>query len=158
MGLQNLEQQALDEKDGEGLKVGIVIAQFNKSVADSMHLACVDQLVTLGVRPGDIANVEVPGALEIPIVLDAMAKAGNFDTLVALGSVIRGETYHFEIVANESARGILEVQLNSGTPIANGILTCENIDQVLERMEQKSKECANVAVGMVSLLDKIYER
>jgi 6,7-dimethyl-8-ribityllumazine synthase len=102
--------------------------------------------------------VEVPGALEVPVVLDAMAKTGNFDTLVALGSVIRGETYHFEIVSNESARGILTVQLEHGTPVANGILTCENVEQILERMEHKSRECADVAVGMVGVLDKVYER
>jgi 6,7-dimethyl-8-ribityllumazine synthase len=87
-----------------------------------------------------------------------MAKTGNFDTLVALGSVIRGETYHFEIVSNESARGIMAVQLEFGIPIANGILTCENMEQILERTEHKSKECADVAVGMVSVLDKFYER
>lgn len=145
-------------REAEGLKVGIVIAQFNKDIADSMRLACIDQLVKLGVRSDDITEVEVPGALEIPVVLDAMAKTGNFDALVALGSVIRGGTYHFEIVSNESARGIMTVQLESGTPIANGILTCDNMDQVEERMEQKSKECADVVVSMVSLLDQIYER
>ncbi len=156
--MQNLEQQKLGEKDGEGLKVGIVIAQFNKDIADSMRFACIDELVVLGVSPDDITDVEVPGGLEIPVVLDAMAKTGNYDALIALGSVIRGETYHFEIVSNESARGIMMVQLESGTPIANGILTCENLDQIEERMEQKSKECADVAVTMVRVLDKIYER
>jgi 6,7-dimethyl-8-ribityllumazine synthase len=158
MDLQNLEQQTLDERGGEGLKVGIVIAQFNKDIADSMRLACTNHLIALGVSADDITGVEVPGALEVPVVLDAMAKTGNFDTLVALGSVIRGETYHFEIVSNESARGILTVQLEHGTPVANGILTCENVEQILERMEHKSRECADVAVGMVGVLDKIYER
>lgn len=156
--MQNLEQKTLDDRGGEGLKVGIVIAQFNKDIADRMRLACTNQLIALGVGVDDITHVEVPGALEIPIVLDAMAKTGNFDTLVALGSVIRGETYHFEIVSNESARGIMAVQLEFGIPISNGILTCENMEQILERTEHKSKECADVAVGMVSVLDKFYER
>ena len=156
--MQKFETQPLEDVNGDGLKVGIVIGQFNKDVAEAMRSACGEQLVNLGVSPDDIAYAEVPGALEIPIVLDAMAKTGRFDALIALGSVIRGETYHFEVVSNESAKGIMTVQLDTGIPIANGILTCENMNQTTERMEQKSKECADVAIDMVRLLDVIYER
>ena len=99
--MQKFETQSLEDVNGDGLKVGIVIGQFNKDVAEAMRSACGEQLVNLGVSPDDIAYAEVSGALEIPIVLDAMAKTGNFDALIALGSVIRGETYHFEVVSNE---------------------------------------------------------
>ena len=130
--MQKFETQPLEDVNGDGLKVGIVIGQFNKDVAEAMRSACGEQLVNLGVSPDDIAYAEVPGALEIPIVLDAMAKTGRFDALIALGSVIRGETYHFEVVSNESAKGIMTVQLDTGIPIANGILTCENMNQTTD--------------------------
>ena len=156
--MQKCETQTLAVANGDGLKVGIVIGQFNKDVADAMRAACGEQLVNLGVNPDDVTYAEVPGALEIPIILDAMAKTGSFDALIALGSVIRGETYHFEVVSNESARGVMRIQLDAGIPIANGILTCENMNQITERMEQKSKECADLAIDMVRLLDVIYER
>jgi len=94
----------------------------------------------------------VPGALELPLALLTMAQSGRFDALVALGAVIRGETYHFEIVSNESARGISEVQLETGIPIANAVLTTENDDQALERMVQKGTEAAQAAVEMANLL------
>ncbi|MCB1968137.1 MAG: 6,7-dimethyl-8-ribityllumazine synthase, partial [Candidatus Accumulibacter sp.] len=100
----------------------------------------------------------VPGALEIPLTLQTMAQSGRFDALVALGAVIRGETYHFEIVANDSSRGLMEVQLDCGVPIANGILTCEDDDQALARMQQKGSDCAQVAVEMANLLHAFGER
>ena len=155
--MEKIDVQIPISENGTGLKIGIVIGQFNKEVSDRMRLACGEQLVNLGVSTDHIAYVEAPGALEIPMLLSAMARSGNFDALIALGSVIRGDTYHFEIVSNESANGIMSVQLNSGIPIANGILTCENMTQIEERIDGKSKDCAKVAIKMARLLSVFNE-
>ena len=120
--------------------------------------ASLSELQRLGVDEARITLATVPGALEIPLALQAMAQSGRFDALIALGAVIRGETYHFEIVANDSCRGLMEVQLDSGVPIANGILTCEDDDQALARMQQKGADCAQVAVEMANLLAVLGER
>jgi 6,7-dimethyl-8-ribityllumazine synthase len=145
-------------RDGAGLRIGIVVARFNADVGDGLLAGCTAQLAKLGVREGDIRIVNVPGALEIPLALQKMAGSGRFDALVALGAVIRGETYHFEIVANESAGGIMTVQLDTGIPIANGILTTEDDDQAEERMMQKGADCADVAVEMANLLRVLEEK
>lgn len=137
---------------GHGLRVGLVMSRFNADVGEGLLSACADELKLLGVAPADMAIVTVPGALEIPLALQGMAGSGRFDALVALGSVIRGETYHFEIVSNESARGITEVQLKTGVPIANAVLTTEDDDQALVRMAQKGREAAQAAVEMTNLL------
>ena len=100
----------------------------------------------------------MPGALEVPLALQKMANTGNFDALVALGAVIRGETYHFEIVANQSASGILSVQLDTGIPIANGILATDDDDQAEARMMQKGADCAAAAVEMANLLIKLDQK
>ena len=137
---------------GHGLRIGMVMSRFNADVGEGLLSACADELKQLGVAPADMAIATVPGALEIPLALQGMAVSGRFDALVALGCVIRGETYHFEIVANESARGISEVQLKTGVPVANGVLTTEDDDQALSRMAQKGREAAQAAVEMVNLL------
>ena len=103
-------------------------------------------------KPTHVTIATVPGALEQPLVLQTMAQSGRFDALVALGCVIRGETYHFEVVSNESARGVTDVQLATGIPIANGILTTEDDDQALSRMDVKGSEAAEAAVEMANLL------
>ena len=141
--------------DGKGLRIGIVLARFNADVGDGLLASCTETLARLGVRDADIRIVTVPGALEAPLALQKLANTGKFDALVALGAVIRGETYHFEIVANESASGIMSVQLDSGVPVANGILTTENDDQALARMREKGADCAAVAVEMANLLRKL---
>jgi len=141
--------------DGRGLKVGIVMSRFNHDLGAGLLSACTAELRRLGVRVDDIVLATVPGALEIPLTLQRMAQGRDFDALIALGAVIRGETYHFEIVANDSCRGLMEVQLRSGVPIANGILTCEDEDQALVRMHQKGAACAQVAVEMARLLKRI---
>jgi 6,7-dimethyl-8-ribityllumazine synthase len=110
------------------------------------------------VQDTDITYITVPGALEIPLALQTMAQSGHFDALIALGAVIRGETYHFEIVSNESARGIMDVQLATGVPIANAVLTTENDDQALVRMVQKGKEAAEAAIEMARLVQTISKR
>jgi len=137
---------------GRGLRVGVVQARFNEDIGEGLRSGCLAELVRLGVVEADVTYATVPGALELPLTLQAMAQSGRFDALVALGAVIRGETYHFEIVSNESARGITDVQLNTGIPIANAVLTTENDDQALVRMVQKGTEAAQAAIEMANLL------
>ena len=137
--------------NGAGLKIGLVMSRFNLPVCEGLLSACVDELKRLGVDDADMTIANVPGALEIPLVLQTMAQSGSFDALVALGAVIRGETYHFEVVSNDACRAIMEVQLDTGVPIANGILTCENDDQAEVRMQPKGADCAQAAVEMANL-------
>ena len=143
--------------DGTALRIGIVVGRFNQDVGDGLLSACTAELGKLGVANGDIEVVTVPGALEIPLALQKLAGTGRFDALVALGAVIRGETYHFEVVSNESADGVMTVQLDTGVPIANGILTTDNDDQAEARMHEKGADCARVAVEMANLMQAIDE-
>lgn len=141
--------------NGEGLRIGIVLSRFNSNIGDGLLAACEAELLKLGVAADDITLATVPGALETPLVLQTMANSDNFDALIALGAIIRGETYHFEVVCNESARGISDVQLNSGIPVANAILTTQNDEQAEERMSVKGAEAASVAIEMVNLLSRL---
>ena len=143
--------------DGAGLRVGIVVGRFNREIGDALLAACSAALARHGVRASDTRVVSVPGALEVPLALQKMAKTGRFDALIALGAVIRGETYHFEIVANESAGGITTVALDTGVPVANGILTTENEAQARARADQKGADCAAVAIEMARLLKQLDE-
>jgi len=138
--------------NGKGLRIGIVQSRFNPVVCEGLLGACRSRLVELGVSDADITLATVPGALEIPLVLQQMAGSGNFDALVALGAVIRGDTYHFEVVSNESARCIGDVQLDNGLPIANAVLTTDTDEQAEERMMTKGAEAAEVAIEMVNAL------
>ena len=140
---------------GHGLRVGVVQSRFNEDIGEGLRSGCLAELARLGVANTDVTLTTVPGALELPLALQAMAQSGRFDALVALGAVIRGETYHFEIVSNESARGITDVQLNTGIPIANAVLTTENDDQALVRMVQKGSEAAQAAIEMANLLKAV---
>ena len=140
---------------GAGLRVGVVVARFNEKVGEGLLAGCTAELAKLGVNASAIRVVTVPGALEIPLALQKLANTGKFDALVALGAVIRGETYHFEIVSNESASGITTVALDSGVPIANGILTTENAAQAMARVAQKGVDCAQAAVEMANLMKKL---
>ena len=140
---------------GAVLRVGIVMSRFNPDIGEGLYSACVAELQRLGVAPADITVGSVPGALEIPLVLQTMAQSGKYDALVAIGCVIRGETYHFEIVSNESARGVLDVQLKTGVPVANAVLTTEDDDQALVRMAVKGTEAAQAAIEMVNLLKAV---
>lgn len=141
--------------DGKGLRIGIVLSRFNIDVGEGLLGGCVAELQKLGVSQKDAILVTVPGALEVPLALQVMGNSGKYDALIALGAVIRGETYHFELVANESGSGITQVQLDTGVPIANGILTTNTDDQALARMEEKGADCARVAVEMANLLKQI---
>jgi 6,7-dimethyl-8-ribityllumazine synthase len=142
---------------GEGLAIAIVWSRFNEEIVRELLTACDRELVNLGVAPSDIDVVSVPGALELPLALQALALrtrgfGRRYDSLVALGAVIRGETYHFEVVSNESARGILDVQLETGVPVANAVLTTATVEQARERAAVKGAEAARVAVEMANLL------
>ena len=138
--------------NGSGLRIGIVQSRFNPEVCEGLLGACRERLVQQGVAESDITLATVPGALEISLTLLHMAESERFDALIALGAVIRGDTYHFEIVANESARCVNEVQLACGVPIANGILTTDSDDQAIERMLVKGGEAALAAIEMANLL------
>jgi 6,7-dimethyl-8-ribityllumazine synthase len=137
------EKGAADRLDGKKLYIGIVQARFNESITDALAHACIDELIELGVNARHIDHVRVPGALEVPLALQAMAERERYDALIALGCIIRGETYHFELVANESGAGVNRVALDYQLPIANAILTTENVEQ------------ARVAVEMANLLDDL---
>lgn len=141
--------------DGQELVIGIVQARFNESITNALAQACRAELETLGVRNDNIDHLFVPGALEVPVALQAMAEKGGYDALIALGCIIRGETYHFELVANESAAGVSRIALDYQLPIANAILTTENVDQAVARQTEKGRDAARVAVEMANLLEQL---
>jgi 6,7-dimethyl-8-ribityllumazine synthase len=137
--------------NGQDLRVGIVQARFNEAHCVALTSACIEELIKLGVSQADIKLVTVPGALEIPFALQKMAETGEFDGLIALGAVIRGETYHFELVSNESAAGISRISIESGLPIANGVLTCDTDEQAQARVQVKGADCAKAVIEMANL-------
>lgn len=143
------------EHDGRGLKIAIVMSRFNIDVGEGLLGACTAELARRGVAHADMLIVTVPGALEIPLALQKLAGTGKYDALIALGAVIRGETYHFEVVSNESAAGITAVQLDTGVPVANGVLTTDTDDQALHRMSEKGRDAALCAIEMARLLGRI---
>jgi 6,7-dimethyl-8-ribityllumazine synthase len=136
---------------GSGLRIGIIQARFNADVGHGLLSACLAELKHLDVADEDVLHVTVPGALEIPLACQKMAETQQFDALIALGAVIRGETYHFELVSNESGAGITRIALDYGIPIANAVLTTENDEQAEARMAEKGAEAARVAVEMANL-------
>ena len=143
---------------GSGLAVGIVMSRFNRDIGEGLLSACAAELKRLGVAGSDIEIATVPGALEIPLTLQTMAQSDRYDALIALGAVIRGDTYHFEVVSNDACRAVMEVQLDTGVPIANGILTCDTDEQALARTHSKGADCAQAAVELANLLQAIGER
>ena len=144
-----------DRLDGKKLTVGIVQARFNESVTDALFNACKSELMLLGVEERNIFHVKVPGALEVPVALQALAESEKYDALVALGCIVRGETYHFELVANESGSAVTRLGLDYQLPIANAILTTENMAQAVARQDEKGRDAARVAVEMANLLEVI---
>jgi len=141
--------------DGKKLSIGIVQARFNESITDALYQACRSELRALGVLGKNITHVCVPGALEVPVALQALAERDDFDALIALGCIIRGETYHFELVANESGAAVTRLALDYHIPIANAILTTENLEQAVARQTDKGRDAARVAVEMAQLLEQI---
>ena len=153
--MQGADKGNAGDLAGEGLRIGIVRARFNDAVTSTLAQACLAELERLEVDEGDIKHVSVPGALEVPVALKAMAASGAFDALIALGCVIRGETYHFELVANESGAGVSRVALDHQIPIANAILTVEDEDQAWTRAVDKGREAARAAVEMANLMEDL---
>lgn len=153
--MQGAKQSQAIELDGRSLRIALAQARFNSAITDRLAQACRDELRALGVEERHIRHVSVPGALELPLALAALAQTDDYDALVALGCVIRGETYHFELVADQSGAGVMRVSLDNDMPIANAILTVENEAQAWERAEHKGREAARVAVEMAMLLEDL---
>jgi len=141
--------------DGRDLRIGIVQARFNTALTDALANACLAELHALGVAAKHIRHVTVPGALEIPIALQTLAQGQNHDALIALGCIVRGETYHFELVAHESGAGVSRVSLDHEIPIANAILTVESEAQAWARAQDKGRDAARVAVEMANLMEDL---
>ncbi len=138
--------------DGSDLKIGIVSARFNDWACDAMFASCYEELKAHGVKDENIVVTTVPGALEIPGALVMLYEGyPDLDALVAIGCVIRGETYHFELVANESSRGVTDFVMTEGISVANCILTVENEEQAKVRVQEKGADAARVALEMGNL-------
>lgn len=146
------EKGSADKLDGRKLVIGMVQARFNEGVTNALANACLQELAALGVDPDNITHAKVPGALEVPTALQAMAESAKYDALIALGCIIRGETYHFELVANESGAAVMRLSLEYELPIANAILTTENLAQAQARQTEKGRDAARVAVEMANVL------
>lgn len=153
--MQEADKGTEVELDGRDLRIGIVQARWNAAITDTLAKHCLAELERVGVSPKHVDHVKVPGALEIPVALMAMADADDYDALIALGCIIRGETYHFELVANESGAGVTRVSLDHQVPIANAILTVENEEQAWARAEEKGRDAARVAVEMANLMEDL---
>lgn len=138
--------------NGQSLSIGIVMSRFNHQVGDALLAACTNELQQHQVSKNNITLVTVPGALEVPLALQVLAQTRKYHALIALGAVVRGETYHFEVVSNESAAGIMQVQLDTGVPVANAILTTENDAQAMARVAEKGADAARVAIEMANLV------
>jgi len=142
--------------NGDGKKFGIVVSRFNSFIAEKLLEGSIDTLVRSGVADDDIEVARVPGAYEIPLLAQKMVKSGRFDAVICLGAIIRGATPHFDFVANEAAKGIAQVSLDSGIPVMFGVLTTDNIEQAIERAGSKAgnkgSDCAVAALEMINLL------
>ena len=148
-------REIVKKTNGELFSIGIVMSEFNSHVGEALLKACHHELLKLGVKDDRIVLAKVPGALESPLALKKMAQSKKFDALIAIGAVIRGETFHFEVVANHSAKSIMDVQLEFSMPIVNAILTTENDEQAMERASVKGAEAAQVAIQMIHLLKSV---
>jgi len=153
--MQDADKGTSAELDGQDLRIAVVQARFNAAITDRLALSCLAELHALGVAEKHVKHVTVPGALEVPVALLALAETDDYDALIALGCIIRGETYHFELVANESGAGVSRVALDHQVPIANAILTVENEAQALARAEEKGRDAARVAVEMANLMEDL---
>ena len=142
---------------GADRRVGVVLSRFNPGIGELLLKGALRALSEAKVADEDVLVVSVPGALETPLALQRLAQTADYDALVALGAVVRGETYHFEIVANESASGVSSVALEFGIPVGNGILTTDTEAQAMERAESKGYDAAQAALELATLLDAIDE-
>jgi len=153
--MRDAERGEAERLDGRGLRIAVVQARFNVELTDRIARACVDELAGLGVGEDDVTHVRVPGALEIGVALNAIADGDEHDALIAVGCVLRGETYHFELVANESGAAVTRVAIDHGIAVANAILTCDTPAQADARAEEKGRDAARAAVEMANLLDEL---
>jgi 6,7-dimethyl-8-ribityllumazine synthase len=153
--VQNADKGQATAIDGRDLRIGIVQARFNAAVTDQLAQSCIAELQVLGVDARHVRHVTVPGALEVALALLALARSDEYDALIAVGCIIRGETYHFELVANESGAAVTRVSLDHEIPIANVILTVENEAQAWARAEEKGRDAARVAVEMANLMEDL---
>jgi len=145
----------LSKKDIKSLNVGIVYSRFNEPVVKELLNSCVDQLKLEGIDENHILKKEVPGALEIPMMINAYATKKKFDVLIGVGAVIRGETYHFEVVSDQSANGLMQVQLRHNIPVINAIITTNSGEEAFARTKIKGKEAAAGAIEMALLVKDI---
>jgi len=145
----------LNKKDIKSLNVGIVYSRFNEPVVKELLNSCIDQLILEGIDENHILKKEVPGALEIPIIINAYATKKKFDVLIGVGAVIRGETYHFEVVSDQSANGLMQVQLRHNIPVINAIITTNSGEEAFARTKIKGKEAAAGAIEMALLVSDI---
>jgi 6,7-dimethyl-8-ribityllumazine synthase len=145
--------------NGSGRKIGIVVARFNSFISEKLLDGAIDSLVRSGVNTDDIVVARVPGAFEIPLVAQKMARSGKHDAVICLGAVIRGATPHFDYVAGEVAKGTAQVMLDAGVPVMFGVLTTETIEQAIERAGTKAgnkgSDVAIAALEMINLLDVV---
>jgi 6,7-dimethyl-8-ribityllumazine synthase len=153
--MQTVDRGPQDNLNGSGVRIAVVQARFNAAITDKLAACCMDELQALGVEAAQIEHVTVPGALEIPLALAILAANDEHDALIAIGCIVRGETYHFELVANESGAGVMRVGLDHGIPIANAILTVEDEAQAWARVEDKGRDAARVAVEMANLMEAL---
>jgi 6,7-dimethyl-8-ribityllumazine synthase len=153
--MQDADKGSTVQLDGTDLRIGIVQARFNAAITNKLADRCLAELEAVGVSARHIRHVTVPGALEIPVALMTMADSDDYDALIAIGCIVRGETYHFELVANESGAGVTRVSLDHQIPVANAILTVENEEQAWARADEKGRDAARVAVEMANLMEEL---
>ena len=143
----------------EGAKIGIVAARFNEFIVSKLIAGARDGLIRHNVEDDDITLAWVPGAFEIPITAQKMAQSGKYDAVICVGAVIRGDTSHYDLVCNESAKGIAQIELATGIPVLFGIITTENIEQAIARAGSKAGnkgyDCALSAIEMVNLIKQL---
>ncbi len=151
-------QGPLGQLNGQSLSIGIVQARYNANITGALAAACIAELQLHGIDAANIHHITVPGALEVAVALQAMAETKKYDALIALGCIIRGETYHFELVANESGAAVTRLALDYQIPIANAILTTENLAQAVARQDDKGRDAARVAIEMASCLTRFPKR
>ena len=153
--MQDANKGQAGNLDGQDLHIAIVQSRFNEAVTAQLVQSCIAELRLLGVSDEHLTHITVPGALEVPVALAVLADSERFDALVAVGCIVRGETYHFELVANESGAGVSRVALEHRIPIANAILTVENVAQAWARAGEKGRDAARVAVEMANLMEDL---
>lgn len=155
MSIQVMEGKVV----AEGMKIAIVAARFNEFIVSKLVSGTVDGLVRHGMSEDEITLAWVPGAFEIPVLAEKMAKSGKYDAVICLGTVIRGATTHYDYVCSEVSKGIAHASMETGIPVMFGVVTTENIEQAVERAGTKAGnkgyDCALGAIEMVNLMRQV---